>query len=89
MGIKEFRLAWSLQDTVEMRAVYPMTAISRVIFLLAERPQIGTDAIHILEEAGLANVRLWEIVRATLVAIYLALVTIACAYAERPRLPPS
>lgn len=83
IGAKEFRLANSLQDEVEMRAVYPMTAVSRVIFLLAERPKIGTDAIHVLEEAGLGSVVLWEVFRAILVSIYLALVTVACIHATR------
>jgi hypothetical protein len=71
-GTVEYPPANSWSFYLQTRSVYPMTALSRVIYILEVRPEIGEDVYKILDRKGLSNLLLWQLLRALILATIIA-----------------
>lgn len=59
-GEATVKVSESVPAAMPIDAIYPMTGLSRIIYLLEVRPPIGENALRILESKGAASLGFWK-----------------------------
>ena len=80
-GDSVIKAAESAPITVPVSAIYPMTGVSRIVYLLEVRPPIGAEALRRLQAANIGSVEFWELLR-TFVVFLVVLGISCCAVTE-------